>query len=200
MEVAIVVIGASLGGLKALKALLGTLPKDFPLPLAIVQHRGKEADETLTRLLREVCALPVSEVRDKDRIVPGHLYVAPSDYHLLVERGWFALSTEAPVNYARPSIDVLFESAADTYGDGVIGVILTGSSEDGTKGAARIKARGGSVIVQDPATAEAPAMPSAAIAAAPVDRILPLSSIAAFLMEEADQCRASTPTSKKDKP
>lgn len=200
MGVAIVVVGASLGGLKVLKALFGTLPKDFSLPLAVVQHRGKEADETLTRLLGEVCALPVSEARDKDPIVPGHLYVAPSDYHLLVERGWFALCTEAPVNYARPSIDVLFESAADTYGDGVIGVILTGSSEDGARGAARIKARGGSVIVQDPATAEAPTMPSAAIAAAPVDRILPLSGIAAFLTEEADKCRTSEPTSEEDHP
>ena len=111
----------------------------------------------------------------------GRVYLAPRDYHLLVERGHFALSTEAPVYFARPSIDVLFESAADAYGEGVVGVVLTGANGDGARGLARIKAAGGLAVVQEPATARAPEMPSAAIEAADVDRVLPLPEIAAFL-------------------
>jgi two-component system chemotaxis response regulator CheB len=138
------------------------------------------------------CALPVREVGDKDPIEPGIVYVAPSDYHLLVDEGEFGLTLEGPVRFSRPSIDVLFESAADAYGPQLIGVVLTGSNEDGARGAKRIKERGGLVVVQDPATAEAPEMPAAVAAMVKVDRILPLEAIASFL---SDVCGA--PVSKK---
>lgn len=171
-----------MGGSNALPILLKGLPKEFPVPLIIAQHRGKEADLVLLRILQDGCALPVCEPEDKEPIVAGRVYIAPADYHLLVEPGNLALSTECPVHYARPSVDVLFESAADAYGNAVIGVVLTGANLDGAQGAARIKARGGLVVVQDPSSAERPEMPGAAIKAAPVDRILPLSQIAAFLV------------------
>jgi two-component system chemotaxis response regulator CheB len=180
MTPAVVVIGTSLGGLHALQVVLGGLPRGFALPIVIVQHRGKHPDDGLSRLLRAHCGLKVSEPLDKERIDPGHVYVAPADYHLLVERGFLALSTEAPVNYARPAIDVLFESAAQSYGGGVIGVVLTGANHDGAAGAARIQARGGRVLVQDPASAESGPMPLAALAATGVTPT-PLHEIAAEL-------------------
>jgi two-component system chemotaxis response regulator CheB len=131
--------------------------------------------------LQEVTSLPVREVEDKERIVPGFIYVAPADYHLLIDVGTFALSTDAKVNKARPSIDMLFESAADAYLARVVAVILTGASVDGAAGAARIKAKGGTVVVQDPATAEAPVMPRAALEACLPDRVLTLDAIASYL-------------------
>jgi two-component system chemotaxis response regulator CheB len=172
-----VVIGASWGGLAALEVVFRGLPADFSLPIAVVLHRGVLSTDGLSAMLRRYTPLPVHETQDKEAILPGHIYVAPPDYHLLVETGSFALSTEAPVRHARPSIDVLFESAADAYSEGVIGVVLTGSSQDGAAGAARIKARGGQVIVQTPETAASPVMPAAAIAAAHVDWILSLPEI-----------------------
>jgi two-component system, chemotaxis family, protein-glutamate methylesterase/glutaminase len=178
---ALVVVGASLGGLHALEILLAGLPAHFPLPVAIGQHRREDADDALCAALRRHSALPVGDAEDKEAIVPGRVYVAPAGYHLLVEEGRFALSTEAPVAYARPSIDVLFESAAEVYETGVIGVILTGASKDGSQGAARIKVRGGFVVVQDPRTAEGSVMPEAAIAATDVDRILPLAAIGPYV-------------------
>lgn len=181
MNPEIVVVGTSLGGLSALEILLGRLPKEFPLPIAVVQHRGVGSDETLTILLQVHCALPVLEPEDKEPIEGGRVYIAPPDYHLLVDRGSFALSTEAKVCYARPSIDVMFESAAESYRSGVIGVVLTGASRDGSMGLARIKERGGLAVVQDPKEAEAPAMPEAAIARVKADRVLPLPKIASFL-------------------
>jgi two-component system chemotaxis response regulator CheB len=179
MAPSVVVIGTSLGGLNALQVILGGLPRGFGTPIVVVQHRGKHPDEALSRLLGAHCPLTVREPLDKDRIESGHVYVAPADYHLLVERGTLALSTEAPVNYARPSIDVLFESAAESYGSGVLGVVLTGANHDGAAGAARIQARGGRVMVQDPNGAESRPMPLAAIAATgvvptPLERIAPL--------------------------
>jgi two-component system, chemotaxis family, protein-glutamate methylesterase/glutaminase len=149
--------------------------------VAIGQHRHEDADDALCAALQRHSALPLREAEDKEAILPGRVYVAPAGYHLLVEEGRFALSTEAPVSYARPCIDVLFESAADVYAAGVIGVILTGASKDGAHGAAKIKAHGGFVVVQDPRTAESPVMPEAAIAATNVDRILPLAEIAPFV-------------------
>ena len=132
---------------------------------------------------------PVVEPGDKEPIEPAHVYVAPADYHLLVERGMFHLSTEHAVAYSRPSIDVLFESAADAYGDKLTAVVLTGANADGAAGAQRVKERGGFLIVQDPLTAEAPVMPQAAIAAARVDRILPLDRIGPLLVELARNSR-----------
>jgi two-component system chemotaxis response regulator CheB len=176
----LIVVGASWGGLEAIGRLLGGLSPDLGAALAIVQHRGSDQAD-LAGLLASRTALPVLDVEDKDRIEPGHAYLAPPDYHLLVERGHFALSTEDRVQYARPSVDVLFESAADAYRDRAVGVVLTGSNEDGARGLARIKARGGVAVIQDPASAERGAMPSAAIAATVADAILPLDEIAPFI-------------------
>lgn len=178
----LVAIGTSLGGLHALETLLSGLPKQFPLAVAIVQHRYRESGDTLSRLLQNYSALPVREPEDKEAIAPGTVYLAPADYHLLVEPGNFALSTEAPVTYARPSIDVLFESAADAYAERTIGVILTGANHDGVQGLAVIKAHAGLTIAQEPKTAECPIMPAAAIAAVTVDWILPLPEIAPLLV------------------
>jgi two-component system chemotaxis response regulator CheB len=175
----------SMGGMNAMQAVLGGLPADFPLPVVIVQHRGADSGETLLRYMRKHSALKLSEPQDKEPIMPGTVYIAAPDYHLLVDRGEFALSTEAPVAFARPSIDVLFETAANAYNEGVIGVVLTGASADGALGARCIKERGGYLIVQDPATAESPLMPRSAIAMAGPDRILGLSDIAPCLVDLA---------------
>ena len=177
----VVVVGTSTGGLAAMQVLLPGLAEGFPWPVILVQHRSKEPGSELCRYLRRCCRWNVSEPDDKEPIMPGRVYLAPRDYHLLVEKGNFALSTEAPVYFARPSIDVLFESAADAYGAGVVGVVLTGANGDGARGLARIKAAGGIAVVQDPAMARAPEMPRAAIAAAAEDRVLPLPEIAPFL-------------------
>lgn len=179
----LIVIGCSLGGMQALKVVLQALPADFPVPVAITQHRHKASNEGLPSFLRRVSNLCVIDVEDKQWIKPNCVYLAPADYHLLVERGTFSLSVEAAVAYSRPSIDVLFESAADAYRDRVVGVILTGANADGARGARRIKNSGGFIVVQDPATAEAPTMPQAAIDTARVDRILPLDKIGPFLVE-----------------
>jgi two-component system chemotaxis response regulator CheB len=178
----LIVVGASLGGLHALSAMLGALPRDFPAPLVIAQHRAKDSPGELSGFLQDHSALPVSEVVDKAPITPARVYLAPADYHVLIEAGAFALSTEGPVIHARPSIDVLFESAADVYAARAIGVILTGASQDGALGLARIKQRGGLALVQSPDTAECPVMPRAAIAATQVDWILPLADIAPQLI------------------
>jgi two-component system chemotaxis response regulator CheB len=133
--------------------------------------------------LRRRTNLKVVDAEDKQWIKPGHVYLAPANYHLLVERGAFSLSVDDAVSYSRPSIDVLFESAADAYGASVAAVVLTGANSDGARGVKAIKKRGGFVVVQDPKTAEAPSMPTAAIAAARVDQILPLERIGPFLLE-----------------
>lgn len=181
MAFEIVVIGASYGGLAALQILLADLSPEFPLPVVIVQHRKKDGDDGLCEYLKKRSRLPLIEPDDKEKVEPGHVYLAPRDYHLLIEESIFALSTESPVAFARPSIDVLFESAADIYRDRIIGVILTGANRDGAKGLAKIKALGGLAVVQDPESAESRAMPDAAISATKVDHILPLAEIAPFL-------------------
>lgn len=180
MTVELVVVGTSYGGLSALQVVLPALAPDFPLPVVVVQHRGKDLDN-LCEFLQKHSALPLVEPNDKEAIAPGRVYLAPRDYHLLVERDGFALSTEAPVGYARPSINVLFESAADIYQDHMVGVILTGANADGARGLAKIKAYGGLCVVEDPASAESRGMPQAAIAATSVDAILPLQKIAPYL-------------------
>jgi two-component system chemotaxis response regulator CheB len=185
----LVVIGCSMGGMEALKIIFSALPKDFPVPIAVVQHRYRTSNEGLPAFLRRHAKLDVVDSTDKEWIKPGTVYLAPANYHLLVERGELSLSVDEAVAYSRPSIDVLFESAAMAYGSNVIGVVLTGANADGAKGAARIKDRGGFVVVQDPATAESPAMPQAAVDATRVDRILPLDRIGPFLVE---LCRNST--------
>jgi two-component system chemotaxis response regulator CheB len=177
----IVVVGASTGGLKALQTLLSGLVADFPLPIAIVQHRGKESGSELCEFLRQSSRLPVTEPEDKEPILAGHAYLAPSNYHLLIEEGRFALSIESPVAFARPSIDVLFETAADEYQERTVGVILTGRNNDGTRGLGKIKALGGLAVVEDPASAACREMPDSAVAHTKVDWILPLEEIAPYL-------------------
>jgi two-component system, chemotaxis family, protein-glutamate methylesterase/glutaminase len=179
----IVVVGASLGGLHAITELLRDIPADFPTPIAFVQHRSPSAPDTLAKLLRMHSRLHVKEPSDKDPILPGTLYLAPADYHLIIEDHEFALSTGAAVCYARPSIDVLFDSAADAYGAGTIGIILTGANSDGSAGAVRIKKRGGRVIVQDPETAECAVMPRSAAQLIAPDRVLMIHEIGKVLME-----------------
>ena len=187
----LVAVGCSWGGLAALTTLLGALPSDLDAAVAVVQHRGPE-DSKLGELLHGRSVLPVDEVDDKDAIVAGRVFLGPPGYHLLVERGTFALSTDAPVNFARPSLDVLFETAADAYGRDCIGVVLTGASADGAAGLARIAAAGGAALVQDPETSERHEMPAAALAAAPGAICLPLGRIAPAI---ADICAAGGATS-----
>ena len=151
------------------------------MPIIAVQHRSKDSGETMAAYLQEGCALIVTEAEDKDVIQSGHVYLAPPDYHLLVDGSSLALSTDEQVNYSRPSIDLLFESAAEAYGKGLVGVVLTGANQDGTQGARRIKDFGGMVLVQDPRTAESPAMPESAIAMVKIDAILPLEKISGAL-------------------
>ena len=191
MRPEVITVGASLGGLHAILTLLRHLPAALPVPILVVQHRGAMSEGGLIALLQEHTALKVVEAEDKTALKPGTVYVAAPDYHLLVEEpGAIALSTEGPVRAARPSIDVLFETAAEAYGAGVLAVLLTGASADGAAGLARIKAAGGRAIVQDPATAECATMPAAGIAAAPVDYILPLESIGEYLVTLVEGRRA----------
>jgi two-component system chemotaxis response regulator CheB len=184
MKPEIVVIGTSAGGLRALEQILGNLPAAFAIPIVAVQHRSKESD-AFASVMQSFVSLPVMEAEDKEPIKAPGVYLAPPDYHLLLEPGRLALSTDEPVCFSRPSIDVLFESAADAYGRGVLGVLLTGANHDGAKGLARIRAAGGVALVQDPATAESPEMPAAAIASGAVDRVLPLGDIAGELVRRS---------------
>lgn len=184
----IVVIGCSMGGMHATQQILSVLSDDFPLPIAIVQHRFRTSDEGLPAFLRRQTKLNVVDALDKQWIKPGTVYLAPANYHLLVSPGELHLSVDDAVAYSRPSIDVLFESAAQAYGAGVIAVVLTGANADGAQGSVKVKENGGFVVVQDPSTAEAPSMPEAAIAATRVDRILRLDRIGPFLIE---LCRTS---------
>ena len=178
MAFEIVVVGTSTGGLKALQTLLSGLPAEFPLPIVIVQHRGKDSENGLCEFLSKWSKMPVAEPEDKEPVRRKHMYLAPRDYHLLISNQSFALSTDSPVGFARPSVDVLFQSAADEYQDRAIGVILTGANRDGARGLAAIKSRGGLTLVEDPDSAACRVMPEAAIAEATPDWILPLEEIA----------------------
>ena len=177
----LVVVGTSWGGLAALKTLVGALPASFRMAVTLVQHRHKDSDHVLRALLQERSPLVVCEVEDKMPLEEGHIYVAPPDYHTLIEPGHFALSTEAPVRFSRPSIDVTFNSAADAYAHRVVGVVLTGANTDGASGLRRISDLGGLALIQDPTTAESPAMPAAAQQAVPRARVMPLARIGEYL-------------------
>jgi len=177
-----VVVGSSWGGMRALATLLGGLPHDLDAAVVLAQHRGVTSTGALATALQSHSALPVAEVEDKDPIEPGRVYLAPADYHVLVERGWCSLSVSERVQYSRPSVDVLFESAADSYGGVVAAVVLTGTNADGAEGLLRVRKAGGVTIVQDPADAEQAAMPAAAIATGAADKVLPLSDIAPLLV------------------
>lgn len=179
----IIVIGTSRGGLKALQELLSALDNTFQIPIVIVQHRGKETETGLCEFLSNYSALPISEPDDKEPIMPRRIYLAPRDYHLLIENRSFALSIDPPIVFARPSIDLLFECAAEQYGPAAVGVILTGRNRDGARGLSAISRRGGLTIVQDPNSAEFREMPDASIAQTEVDCVLPLKGIARRLVE-----------------
>ena len=185
----LVVMGTSTGGLHALTRLLSDLPASFPLPIAIVQHRSRDSDERLSLLLSGASLLPVYEAEDKEPLRSPGVYLGPPDSHLLVEPDSVALSTEEPVAYSRPSIDVLFESAAYSHGNRVIGVLLTGANQDGTRGLQQIKQRGGYVIVQNPDSAESAFMPKHAVKNVLPDRVLNLEQIALELVIRAGEAR-----------
>ena len=179
-------MGASWGGLHALETVLSGLPASFRTPIVIAQHRSADSGSSaLARMLSVRSGLVVADADDKEPIEEGRVYLAPPDYHLLVEMGAFALSTEEMVQHSRPSIDVLFDTAADAYSDQLAAVVLTGANADGAYGIERVKRRGGVTIVQDPSTAEKRAMPDAAIATGAADYVLPLEAIASKLAELA---------------
>jgi len=181
-----IVIGASAGAVEALSTILPMLPKGYPLPLLVVVHIPPDRKCILTELFRQKCELEVQEADDKEPVVGGTIYFAPPDYHLQVEQNkTLSLSSDEAVSFSRPSIDVLFETAADAYGEHLIGVLLTGANHDGSQGLRAIHDAGGTVLVQDPRQSLAPEMPQAAIAACPDVKVLSLSEIACYLKEAA---------------
>ncbi len=181
-----IVIGASAGGVEALLTLLPALPAGLAAAVFVVIHLPRHKPSLLASIFAPGCALPVQEAWDKVAIEPGTVYVAPADYHLLVDTlgartPALALSVDAPVHWSRPSIDVLFESAADHYGEHLLGIILTGWNRDGSDGLLAVQRAGGITVVQQPDTAYAGAMPEAALATLVPDRVLPLAGIADLL-------------------
>ena len=177
-----VVIGASAGGFEALLAILKGLPASYAVPLVAVLHLPGNHESRLAELFGYRLSVQVREARDKESLAPGTLYFAPSGYHLSIENDHsFSLSCEDRVSYARPSIDVLFSSAADAYGKSLAGILLTGANYDGAAGLAGMQVAGGLTIVQDPASAEVPTMPEAAIRRMTPDLILPLAEIHSLL-------------------
>jgi two-component system chemotaxis response regulator CheB len=177
-----VVIGASAGAVEALSAILPALPANYALPVIVVVHVPHDKSSVLADLFQMKCAIAVREAEDKEPILPGTVYFAPAGYHVLVETDrYLALSNEAPVHFSRPSIDVLFESAADAYGQHLIAVVLTGANQDGAKGLAAVAQAGGEAIVQNPREAFARAMPEAALNERPDARVLSLEDIAGYL-------------------
>lgn len=191
-EVSIAVVGASWGGLAALSTLVKGLPKEFPIPMAVVQHRSRHADDLLASLLQDLTPLRVVDVEDKEPFEAGTVYVAPANYHLLVDKGHFTLTTDPMVRFSRPSIDVTFMSAGDAYPNATVGVILTGANDDGSRGLKHIVDRGGMGIVQDPETAESRAMPAAAVRAVPEAEVLLLDAIAPRLVSIASSLAKKT--------
>ena len=178
-----IVIGASAGAIQALSRILPALPEGYPIPVLVVVHIPADRSDLLAPLFQAKCRLVVKEAEDKEPISAGVVYFGPSDYHLLVEGdGSVSLSSDEPVLYSRPSIDVLFESAADAYGQGLVGVILTGANEDGADGLRAIHAAGGVALAENPAEAFASEMPSAALARCPEARSASLDEIAAYLV------------------
>ena len=184
-------MGVSAGGMSALSTVLSRLPADFALPIIMVQHMDPNSRDYLPNHLDRECNIQVKEAEDKENIMSGVAYIAPPNYHLLLEEDrTFSLSVDDAVNYSRPSIDVMFETAADVYKRRLVGVVLTGANADGSNGLKKIKALGGLAVVQDPATAHVDVMPKAAIASTRVDHILPLEGIASLLTELSNSSRA----------
>ncbi len=182
MKYEAIVIGVSSGGMITLNTILRHLPSDFVLSIIIVQHQHPESDDFIAKFLDSRCSLTVKQADEKEIILPGVIYIAPPNYHLMIEEDrTFSLTIDKRVLYARPSIDILFETAADVFGEKLVGIILTGANEDGSHGLRKIKESGGLTIVQDPDTAEVDTMPKAAIASTKVDYILPLEKIGLFI-------------------
>jgi two-component system, chemotaxis family, protein-glutamate methylesterase/glutaminase len=178
-----VVIGASAGAVEALLTILPDLPKDFSIPVFIVVHVPPDRRNVLAPLFESRCQITVKEAEDKETVMGGVVYFAPSDYHMLVEEDFsISLSSEELVNHSRPAIDVLFESAADAYGHGLLGIILTGANQDGAAGLAAVAKAGGAAAVEEPAGAYAPQMPGFALAACPAAKVVPLKNIASGLL------------------
>jgi len=184
-EKRIVVVGASWGGLAALTLLFRSLPEHFGIPIVVVQHRSRHADNLLAILLQDITPLRVVDVEDKEPLEGDSVYVAPANYHLLVDGDHLSLTTDPLVRFSRPSIDVTFLSAGDAYRSGTIGVVLTGANDDGSRGLRHIVDLGGRAIVQDPLTAESSAMPAAAVKLVPEAEVLELPKIAPRLVEIA---------------
>lgn len=177
-KVGAIVIGASAGGIKALLNLLGELPANFPVPIIIVVHMPGSRESRLVDVFQYHMAIKVTTAEDKDHILPGHVYFAGPGYHLSIERDRsFSISCEEPVHYSRPSIDILMLSAADSYGDALVGILLTGANQDGAEGMARINEVGGLTVIQDPQEAEIATMPQSALNLFTPDFILPLREI-----------------------
>ncbi|MCP4220628.1 MAG: chemotaxis protein CheB [bacterium] len=180
----LVVIGASAGGLHALHRVLSALPDAYSLPVIIVQHLSPDSDGYMVQYLNMNCLISVKEVEEKEEILPGVVYIAPPNYHVLVEEDeTLSLSVEDRVNFARPSIDVLFETAAEAYGARLVGIILTGANNDGSLGLKAVKENGGLTMVQDPKDATNDAMPLAAIECTKADHILSLEKIGNLLVK-----------------
>ncbi|MFT5665805.1 MAG: two-component system chemotaxis response regulator CheB [Gammaproteobacteria bacterium] len=177
-----IVIGASAGGIEAFDEIFWGQAKDFRISIIVVQHIGSDTHLSLSQLYDSKFVMPFKEADEKETIQTGVVYIAPPNYHLMIEQDKsFSLSVDEKVNYSRPSIDVLFETAAQAYQDHLIGVVLTGANSDGARGLKAIKAQGGLPIVQDPETAEMSKMPQAALYASDVDKILSLQQISDFL-------------------
>lgn len=180
----VVVFGASWGGVDALSRIVHAWPVDAGVAVVIVQHQHAYSGNALQRILARQTSLPVVDVEDKQEMLPGQIHIAPANYHLLIESdGCFALSVDAPVNFSRPSIDVTFESLALQFGRRCLGVLLTGANDDGVEGLRQICLHGGHAVAQDPATAEVPTMPQAAIDAAVVDDVVALDDMVPHLMK-----------------
>lgn len=177
-----VVIGGSAGSIEVLLQLLPALPSALSFTVVIVLHRKPSAESSLANLLSLKTAMPIQEVEDKDAVLPGAMYLAPADYHLLIEKqGVFSLDSSEKVNYSRPSLDVTFESAADVYGPALVGILLSGANADGTAGLNAIKQAGGVIVAQDPETAVSSFMPQQAILNAPIDFILNVDEMIDFV-------------------
>jgi two-component system chemotaxis response regulator CheB len=190
-----IVIGVSSGGMNAMKTMFSRLPADFTIPIVIVQHIGARSENHWISLLNKTSHLHIKEADEKELIVGGNVYIAPANYHLLIEKNkTFSLTIDERVNFARPAIDVLFESAADAYGNSLIGIVLTGSNNDGTAGIKRIHAFGGLTLIQDPQTAESPYMPASAMGAIKADYILSLPDIIGLLIQLDNQIKKSNET------
>lgn len=183
MKTEAIVIGTSAGGLNALKTVLINLPENYPIPILVVQHISADSEDFWIKNLNTHCKIKVKEAEEKEVITKGNVYIAPPDYHVLLEHDkTITLSQEEKVNFSRPSIDVLLETASDVFQDKLIGIILTGASKDGARGLKKIKKNKGITVVEDPATAEFDLMPTEAIRASQPDYILSNQQIADFLL------------------